>query len=46
MPYPYDFHPLAEEELFDAIDYLDHQREGYGALLAEAAANTIDKIIE
>jgi len=40
MAYSYGFHPLAEEELFDAIDYLDSQREGYGALLAESAANT------
>ena len=46
MGYPYDFHPKAEEELFDAIDYLDNRREGYGALLAEAASNIIDKIIE
>lgn len=35
---------MAEEELFDAIDYLDSQREGYGALLAESAANTLDQI--
>jgi hypothetical protein len=34
MSFPYDFHPEAEEELFKAIDYLDGQREGYGALLA------------
>jgi hypothetical protein len=34
MSYPYAFHPIAEEELFEAIDYLDDQREGYGALLA------------
>jgi hypothetical protein len=31
MAYPYEFYPEAEEELFDAIDYLDAQREGYGA---------------
>ena len=46
MNYPYDFHPLAEEELFDAIDYLDGQREGYGAVLAEAAANLFDTITQ
>lgn len=31
MPYPYDFHPLAEEELFEIIDYLDGVRSGYGS---------------
>ncbi|MFK7926256.1 MAG: hypothetical protein AB8H47_30180 [Bacteroidia bacterium] len=46
MSYPYAFHPIAEKELFEAIDYLDDQREGYGALLAEAAANILDQIIE
>lgn len=46
MSYPYDFHPEAEKELFKAIDYLDGKREGYGALLAEVAANIIDQIIE
>lgn len=46
MNYPYDFHPKAEQELFEAIDFLDEQREGYGALLAEAAANTLDSILE
>ncbi|MEO1414815.1 MAG: hypothetical protein AAFW00_06020 [Bacteroidota bacterium] len=44
MTFSYDFHPLAEEELFDAIDYLDSQREGYGALLAESAASILDQI--
>lgn len=46
MAYPYAFHPEAEEELFDAIDYLDTQREGYGALLADAAASILDSITE
>lgn len=46
MAFPYDFHPLAEEELFEAIDYLDNQREGYGALLAESAAHTFDLITD
>lgn len=46
MSYLYDFHPEAEGELFEAIDYLDGQKEGYGALLAEAAAHTLDLIME
>ncbi|MEZ4849727.1 MAG: hypothetical protein R3B93_14165 [Bacteroidia bacterium] len=46
MSFSYDFHPEAEEELFKAIDYLDEQREGYGALLAESAANLLDQITE
>ncbi|MEO1217604.1 MAG: hypothetical protein AAFY45_29015 [Bacteroidota bacterium] len=46
MSHPYEFHPEAEKELFNAIDYLDEKREGYGALLAEAAANILDQIIE
>lgn len=44
MSYPYEFHPEAEQELFKAIDYLDGKREGYGALLAEVAANILDQI--
>jgi hypothetical protein len=43
MSYPFDFHPKVEKELFEAIDYLDAQREGYGALLADEAANTIER---
>lgn len=46
MSYPYQFHPEAEKELFEAIDYLDSQREGYGGLLAEASANILDHIID
>ena len=46
MTYPYEFHPEAEQELFDAIDYLDTQREGYGALLADAAMTVLDAITE
>jgi len=46
MGYSYTFHPKAEEELFDAIDYLDNQRAGYGALLAEVAADLFDQITE
>ena len=46
MSYPYDFHPEAEAELFEAIDFLDSRREGYGAVLAEAAANILEQIIE
>lgn len=46
MSYPYVFHPQAEEELFDAIDYLDNQRAGYGALLAERAADVFDQITD
>jgi len=46
MGYPYDFHPEAETELFEAIDYLDSQRAGYGARLAEAAAITLDQIVD
>ena len=46
MSFPYNFHPKAEEELFKAIDDLDSQREGYGTLLAEAAANILDQITE
>lgn len=45
MGFTYHFHPEAEKELFDAIDYLDEQREGYGAILAEAAAQVLDQII-
>ena len=46
MAFPYEFHPLAEKELFEAIESLDDQRQGYGALLAESAANTLDQIID
>ncbi len=45
MSFPYDFHPKAEKELFEAINFLEEQREGYGALLAEATANLLDQII-
>ncbi|MEZ4685101.1 MAG: type II toxin-antitoxin system RelE/ParE family toxin [Bacteroidia bacterium] len=44
MSYPFDFHPKVEKELFEAIGYLDAQREGYGALLADETANTIEQI--
>lgn len=46
MSYPYAFHPKAEKELFEAIDYLDNQRVGYGALLAEHAADIFDQITD
>ncbi|MEM7510817.1 MAG: type II toxin-antitoxin system RelE/ParE family toxin [Bacteroidota bacterium] len=45
MPYPYDFHPLAEEELFEIIDYLDGVRSGYGSLFAELISDEIELII-
>lgn len=46
MSYPFDVHPLAEDELFAEIDYLERKREGYGALLADVAAQTLDSITE
>jgi plasmid stabilization system protein ParE len=43
---PYQFHPLAQQELDEAVDFLEAERPGTGLALAAAVERAIHQICE
>jgi len=43
---PYQFHPLAEQELDEAVDFLEAERPGTGLALATAVEQAVHQVCE
>jgi plasmid stabilization system protein ParE len=43
---PYRFHPLAQQELDEAVDYLEAERPGTGLALADAVEQALFQVCE